>query len=132
VHDLAFVRRVVGELAAEGVRTWIFGGWAEELQALAPPRPHRDVDLLYRADGFARVDRLRRDWIGAKRFGHKRAFTLDGTLVELFLVRSDDRGDFTEFWGRRHDWPHDVLAHPELASAAALASYRAAHASLRG
>jgi hypothetical protein len=138
-NDLAFVRRVLALLHDAGVDAWVFGGWAAELLGLAPPRPHQDVDLLYPAETFERVDaaigELGLAEIEGKRFPHKRAFVLDGVMVELFLVKSDRYGQYTEFWGRvRHDWPADLLGTVDgvrVASAAGLASHRSAHEALR-
>ena len=58
------------------------------------PGPHRDIDLLYAAQSFARLDEFLRaqsdvQEVTAKRFSHKRAFEWRGLLVEMFLVRSD-------------------------------------------
>ncbi|TDW97679.1 hypothetical protein EV647_2366 [Kribbella sp. VKM Ac-2566] len=133
-NDLGFVRYVVGRLEGAGVRAWVFGGWAAELLGLSAPRAHGDVDLLYPADGFAVVDEFlaRGDVqeIEAKRFPHKRAFEIDGIMVELFLVQTDETGSFTDFWGvARHDWPADVFAVEvdglRVASAMAVTGYRA-------
>jgi len=61
--------------------TWVFGGWAEELRALIPARPHRDVDLLYSSNSFFPVDTLIARCgvpeIQAKRAAHKRAILVD-------------------------------------------------------
>lgn len=138
-NDLELVRRVRAFLRAHGVDALVFGGWAEELLRLAPPREHRDVDLLCLADDFSAVDAMIEaaalEEIVGKRFPHKRAFGFDGVIVELFLVRRDERGWYTDFWGRlRHDWPRDlpaVAAGLPVASAAAVGSYRAAHERLR-
>jgi hypothetical protein len=130
VNDLEFVLRAVDRLWSEGVRTWVCGGWADELRGLAPPRPHGDLDLLYPARDWRRVDRLRLDWHGVKRVPWKRAFTLQGVLVELYLVERDERGWFTRRAHRRHDWPDDVFAtHGRIAvaSTAALTGYRRAY-----
>jgi hypothetical protein len=133
-NDLDFVRYVVGRLEGAGVRAWVFGGWATELLGLSVPRAHRDVDLLYPADGFEVVDGfLARGYVQeivAKRFPHKRAFEVDGVMVELFLVQTDEAGWFTDFWGvARHDWPADVFdveaAGLRVASAMAVTGYRA-------
>lgn len=135
VNDLDFVRYVVGLLEGARVRAWVFGGWAAELLELSAPRGHRDVDLLYPADGFEVVDGFlaRGDVheIVAKRFPHKRAFEVDGIMVELFLVQADEAGAFTDFWGvARHDWPADVFdieAHGlRVASTTAVTGYREA------
>jgi hypothetical protein len=132
VNDLRFVERVLALLADEGIAAWVFGGWAEELLGLAKPRRHADLDLLVAADDRRAVDRLleRLDEIPAKRLDHKRAFVLDGVMVELFLVRRDDEGLFTSFWGVRRPWPGDALDDDRplpVASAAAVAGYRTRH-----
>jgi hypothetical protein len=127
VNDLAFVLRAVDLLASHRCRTWVAGGWGEELRGLIPPRAHADVDLLYPARGWKRIDALDLDWVEQKRFPWKRAFELDGTLVELFLVQRDERGWYTALQRRRHDWPANVFAHDgrlPVASSAALGSYR--------
>ena len=112
----------------------MFGGWAAELLGLSVPRAHRDVDLLCPGDDFAVVDEFlgRGDVqeIVAKRFPHKRAFEVDGVMVELFLVQTDEAGSFTDFWGvARHEWPADVFEGEvgglRVASAAAVNGYRA-------
>jgi hypothetical protein len=132
LNDLAFVERALALLADEGISAWIFGGWAEELLGLTDPRLHVDLDLLVAADDWRAVDRLleRLDEISAKRFEHKRAFVLDGVIVELFLVRRDREGLFTTFWDVRRAWPEDTLdagGSLPIASAAAVAGYRAQH-----
>jgi hypothetical protein len=130
VNDLEFVLHVVDRLRSEGICTWVCGGWAEELRGLALPRPHLDVDLLYPARDWSRVDGLELDWIPGKRAHAKRAFVLDGVLVELILVERDKRGWFTQKPRYRHDWPDDVFAtrgRLPVASTTALAGYRRAY-----
>jgi hypothetical protein len=130
--DLALVLAAVDLLESCGARTWVFGGWAEELRGLTPPRDHRDVDLLYPAPRFDRLDALDLRWIEPKRLPHKRAFVLDETMVEIFLVQHDADGWFTEFARVRHDWPPNVFAASgrlRVASAAALTGFRAAYGS---
>jgi hypothetical protein len=127
VNDLDFVLRAVDLLWSKGVRTWVSGGWGEELRGLDPPRAHADLDLLYPARDWRRVDALQVDWVAAKRNPWKRAFVLDGILVELFLVERDEHGWFTQLAGRRHDWPDNVFStngRIAVASTAALASFR--------
>jgi aminoglycoside-2''-adenylyltransferase len=134
VNDLAFVLRVVDLLCSHGMRTWVFGGWGEELRGLAAPRTHEDVDLLYPAPDWRRVDALELEWIRAKRFPWKRAFVLDETMVELLLVERDAEGWVTNLPAGPYRWPPNVFAaggRLPVASAAALAGYRAAHASRR-
>jgi hypothetical protein len=131
VNDLNFVLRAFDLLSSHRIRTWIFGGWGEELRGLAPPRAHPDVDLLYPARDWSRVDRLDLDWVAAKRLRWKRAFVLDGIRVELFRVDRDGEGWFTELAHRRHEWPEDVFSASgrlSVASAAALAGLQAARA----
>jgi hypothetical protein len=134
VNDHGFVMKVTGLLDEALVKVWLFGGWAEELQGLVPARTHRDVDLLHPAEDFARVDALMRAKpalveIVAKRFAHKRAFLLDGVMVELFLVRSDADGHYTDLpGGVKHRWPANVFDERQLglrvASVDTLIGYR--------
>jgi hypothetical protein len=131
VTDLEFVLRAVDLFRAEGIRTWVCGGWGEELRVLAPPHEHHDLGLLYPARDWQRVDALDLDWIEEKRAPHTRAFLFEGTVVELLLVERDRHGWFTQHPEGRHDWPADVFASAgwlAVASAAALQGYRRAHA----
>src|SRR3954467_9462413 len=138
-NDLQTVLGVLSRLTAHDIHTWIFGGWGEELRQLAPSRAHTDIDLLYRGQDFSRVDQTicgcRFAEILAKRLAHKRAFVLDGVMVELFLVRSDHHGPHTIFWNRiRYDWPNDVFGSIDdvpVASTTALRGYRANYQRLR-
>jgi hypothetical protein len=145
VNDLDFVLRAVDLLWLHKVRTWIFGGWGEELRGLAPQREHVDLDLLYPARDWSRVDALDLEWIDADwiapdlinpdlinptHLPWKRAFRLDGIMVELFRADRDELGWFTQLQRRRHDWPADVFAangRLPVASRDALAGYRFAH-----
>jgi aminoglycoside-2''-adenylyltransferase len=127
MNDLAFVERAQTTLRRHGVETWVFGGWGEELRGLIRPREHVDLDLLYPAESWDEVDDLPFEWLASKRFEWKRAFILEGVMVELFLVRHDERGWYTELARRTHRWPDNVLSsngHLRVASTAALASYR--------
>ena len=111
MNDLVFVQDVVQMLGARGVRVWVFGGWAEQLVGLAEPRRHVDVDLLYPAGSFDALDALDLPWIDdAKRYAHKRAFAHEGVVVEVFLVKRDDLGFYTELPGGTFRWPRDVLS----------------------
>jgi hypothetical protein len=127
VNDLAFVVRAVTLLTSKGIDTWVFGGWGEELRGLIIPREHVDLDLLYAAEDWHQVDALRLDWVEGKRFPWKRAFMLEGIMVELFLVQHDERGWYTQLERRRHDWPEVLLGtngQLPVASTVALANYR--------
>ena len=81
-----------------GSSTWVFGGWGEELRGLCPPREHADLDLLYPARDWERVDALQLDWIDvASDSRWKRAFELDGDRwSSCFLVERDEHGWFTQ------------------------------------
>jgi len=127
MNDLAFVERAITLLRSKGVETWVFGGWGEELRGLIRPRAHVDLDLLYPAEDWEPVDALYLDWLASKRYPWKRAFVLEGTMVELFLVQHDERGWCTKLARRTHRWPDNVLAsngHLPVASTAALAGMR--------
>jgi hypothetical protein len=43
-NDYELLKRVLGRLQCAGF-SFVFGGWAQELLQLAPPRSHLDVDL---------------------------------------------------------------------------------------
>ena len=125
MNDLPFVMRVVDMLEDARLRVWLFGGWAEELRGLRAPCEHTDVDLLYPARDFSRVDRFVGD--GGDDRPHKRSFEVEGVPVELLLVQKDEQGWFTELPRGRHRWPADVFATAgrlPVASAAALEGYR--------
>ena len=129
MNDLDFVLRAVDLLwsppgADLGVRR--LGRGAAGADAAA--RACRPRSALSRPS-WSRVDALDLPWVDAKHLPWKRAFILDGTLVELFRADRDERGWFTELRHRRHDWPADVFAangRLPVASPAALAGYRAA------
>lgn len=95
-------------------------------------RPPADIDLLLSGESFADLDNVIRqrglEEIVAKRFAHKRAFLIDGVMIELFLVRRDLHSYYTNFWDRaRHCWPAYVfgsLGCMRVASAQALQTYR--------
>lgn len=136
-NDRNFVARVTALLAEAGINTWIFGGWAEELRGLVPPRDHADLDLLCPADDFSTVDAFlateRVSEILLKRFPHKRAFEFEGIRVELFLVQKDETGHYTNFWGSiRYDWPADIFDSPvngiNVASSTSLIDFRKTYA----
>lgn len=124
MNDLDFVLRVTDLLWSRGIRTWVFGGWAEEFRGLCPPRAHAGLDLLYPARDWARVDTLQLAWSVEKRRPWRRAFVLERTLVQLVLVERDAGGWYTQLGRSRHDWAADVFAtngRVAVASAAAVA-----------
>jgi hypothetical protein len=134
-NDLPFVRNVVAALADAGVEVWLFGGWAKELLGMIAARAHGDVDLLYPATNFDKVDEFLADddaaiEIAAKHFPHKRAFLRHGIMIEIVLVQGDSKsGYYSTIWGsNRNDWPADLLDDQtqdlRIASANSLITYR--------
>lgn len=139
-NTLDFVLEVQAILKKNQITTWIFGGWAKELWHIIPPRPHKDVDLLYPAENFNLVDDfLTRNpdciEIKPKHFMHKRAFNYKGIMVELFLVNKDGYDFITNFWGTtKYIWPRNILSQKEklnVASKEALTSFDSDHDSLK-
>jgi hypothetical protein len=119
--------------------TWVFGGWAEELRGLRSPGPHGDIDLLYPAQNFERLDAqiaaARIQEIPQKHLSHKRAIELEGIRIEFFLLEPDRDGHRTSLFDGRfvYHWPADTLAcgpvpvdkyELRVASRTALADYR--------
>lgn len=107
---------VLSTLRENGVECDLFGGWAEELLRLCPPRPHADIDLVYRGTDFDEIDTLlekradRFDEVVEKRFQHKRAFRFCGVVCEILLVQDWCSQPFTLFWGDIHfDWNNPFL-----------------------
>ena len=117
-YTFDFVLGIMGRLAQAQIATWLSGGWAEELRGMCPPRPHRDVDLLYPAPHFARLDQwLARtadlSAIPAKQFSHKRAFLCEHIMIEVVLLEPEQKGGYlTNFFNRRYQltWPHNTLS----------------------
>jgi hypothetical protein len=69
-NSVALLADVLMLLRRAGAPCHVFGGWAEELLDLAPPRAHGDIDLLHCADKFDRVDDLlHRLPVGARKIG---------------------------------------------------------------
>jgi hypothetical protein len=129
-------------LEAADLPVWVFGGWAEELWQLTPKRTHTDIDFLYPAATFERLDRFlaqTNDFraIQAKQFSHKRAIIYEHIMIEFLLVQGADGSYFTDFFFGRYRlaWPADVFGHrasiPEynvpIASIQALTIYRQHH-----
>lgn len=127
MNDREFVRATMEWLRVRGIDTWLFGGWAAELRGVSESRHHHDVDLLYPADNFDRVDELfgSLDEITAKRFPHKRAFERDGVMVEIILVRSGGTSNYTSFWNSyEYFWAADVFPDDHIVGVDALADFR--------
>ena len=96
---------VLARLEQNGISCLLFGGWAAEALGLVPPRTHRDIDLLLPAGSFSALDGLLAvpsvgfAEIPLKRFAHKRAFIVEGAMVEIILVQETGHGAVTSFWG---------------------------------
>jgi hypothetical protein len=142
MHTRPLLFDVLRLLDQAGLQTWLAGGWAEELRGLCPPRPHNDIDLLYPAESFARVDAFLRsrgqaacgqtacgqtagqnvEEIQAKHFSHKRAMQFAGVMVELLLVQPAEQGCITSFFDGRYrfPWPADVFEAPLLVEGSGL------------
>ena len=71
-----------------GFKVALVGGWSRQLFGLEPPRPHSDVDLVVTDAEMVALDRWlsSQDELVESDFLTKRAFRLDGTMVELHLV----------------------------------------------
>jgi len=110
-NDLEFLENIIARLKQASIPCLVFGGWAKELSCVIPPRPHGDVDLLYIANDFEKVDKfLRRESdiaeIATKHFPHKRAFVLEGIMIELLLISRKGNKLLTDFWGEyKLQWP---------------------------
>jgi len=102
---------MVERLERAGIDCVIFGGWANELTGAITPRSHKDLDLLYIADNFERVDAFmhsQRDIaeIPAKHFPHKRAFLCEGVMTEILLLSPKKTSFVTRFWNEFElEWP---------------------------
>ncbi|HSH82417.1 MAG TPA: hypothetical protein VLA19_28135 [Herpetosiphonaceae bacterium] len=116
-NTLPFLIHVCACLRQAHLDVCLFGGWAEEVWGLAPPRSHGDIDLLYPAAHFGALDR----WIAmtpqvteihAKRFRHKRAVMYHAVMIEWLLVERQGGQSITRFWDGRHTfvWPPGPLA----------------------
>jgi len=140
-NTIGFLLSVLDDLVSLPVV--VFGGWAEEILGLIPPKTHSDVDLLLAARDFAALEGLlapddRYAVIPQKRFSHKRAFERNGVRIEVFLVDPDAL--CTNFFDSViFEWPSDTFAHRwrfggrlvPVASPAALKLYREEHPRIR-
>lgn len=110
-NNIIFLTTAYALLHDAGIPVVVFGGWAEELQGVIDPRPHKDVDLLYESEDFAVVDAFLATCqavkeILPKRFPHKRAFMFQGVMVELLLLQKEGERLITNFWNKyKFEWP---------------------------
>ena len=142
IHTQAGVLEIIQFFEATKLSLWLFGGWAEELWAITPPRLHHDIDFLYPADSFQDLDQFiaktnNLQEIQSKRFSHKRAIMYQDVMIEFLLVKQGDSTCFTDFFSGqyRFEWPHELLCHIRnvsgydlpIASRQALLLYRQRH-----
>ena len=112
-NTLYLVRRAIGLLESAGISVLLGGGWAEELHGIVSPRPHKDIDLFVLSDGLSSVDHYIADAdiieIPQKHLSHKRAYLIDGVMIETILVKEDENGFYSEFWDAHHfRWPESL------------------------
>lgn len=116
MNDLPFLITTIELLENQGINTILFGGWAEEMTGVIKPRAHKDIDLLYISNDFSKVDSFIKKNKGVKeieekRFPHKRAFFLNGIMVELILIEQKQEIYITNFWNLySFTWPL-ILSH---------------------
>ena len=110
-NNIQLLFQVYERLTASDIQAVVFGGWAEELLRISPPRAHGDIDLLCFEQDFAKVDAFIRQStdiseIPAKHLSHKRAFVIGNTAVELLLVRMEAGGRcITACYDYELTWP---------------------------
>jgi hypothetical protein len=141
-NTLEFVLDTLNTLNNAGIQAWVFGGWAEELWQMIPPRPHHDLDLLFRGSDFQPVDSLLAAnpvlfELHVKHFSHKRAFRNQDVLVELIRVEQTRNQFTTTFFTDKCTliWPPDTFQFTcqrnhrliQTASPNALKWYRSQH-----
>jgi hypothetical protein len=142
VNTLPFLHSVIERLAHAHIEVWLFGGWAEELWQMIPPRSHADIDLLFRASSFEALDTvLAADsaWIpiSQKYFSHKRAVHYQQVMIEFLLAQGSPEASTTTFFDKRYqlEWPADTFTQTlnvgvqkvAIASQSALIHYRQQH-----
>ncbi len=130
-NNLQFVKSLYSLLRSESVQTFVFGGWAEELQSMISPREHKDIDLLYIGDNFLSVDNFIQKYHLKiiKQFPHKRAFLFSGIMIEIFLVNKNLTTNFFSLY--LHKWPstfnENLIEGMWICSPIILTDYREKH-----
>ncbi len=136
-NTIEFVIYILDRLEQHGIQVWLSGGWAEELLGIIPTRLHHDVDLLYIAPSFERLEAVITqelwDELVQKHFPHKRAVLVTDIMIEFILVEQiADRHQTSYFNQYCYVWPNDsfntqVTVHRKtinVASPKALQAYR--------
>lgn len=109
--ELALLHGVVDGLTGAGLDVRLIGGWAEEILGLARPGPHRDIDLLVIDADPQDLDAFLagQDEVALKHLPHKRAYVVNGVVVELLLVSRGPNGAVTHFWDEHSfHWPASI------------------------
>ena len=130
-NDLSLVQSVIADLQESHFEVLLIGGWAEELQGVAQPRHHEDIDVVLLDASPDALDAFvtHRHEVVEKRLSQKRAYLADGILVELFLARWGGVQYETIWWGRLPwRWPTEMaptmIAGVPVASKAVLKGFR--------
>lgn len=138
-NTVSFVTDLLPTLATAHVRSWLCGGWAEEVWGVIAPRSHTAVDRLYPAAHFVALDQLIMPTTSmtesrAKRFSHTRAVMYHDVMVEWLLIASCASRYVTNFFDGRPTfyWSPELLTQVrgpasqliDVASRDALAVYR--------
>lgn len=110
-NNFEFVLNVYKQLKNVGVDVWLFGGWAQELHNLIPPRAHKDIDFIYSAKNFSALEEWAKTQaniieVTKKRFFHKRAYEWGGVLIEFTLVDNYSTKFFDAY---SFQWPKDTF-----------------------
>jgi len=106
---------IVRYMESNGLMIIIFGGWSAELLDIEKSRPHSDIDLLMIDETFDNLTKLiaHNKWDIVKSYSHKKAFIVDGVMIEVFLVKSIDGEYITEFIGKKmsmsFNWPSKLF-----------------------
>ena len=136
-NTIEFVVYILNRLKQQGIRVWLAGGWAEELLGIKKPRPHHDIDLLYIAPSFNKLETAisQEQWyeLVQKRVPHKRAVLVKDIMVEFILVEYSANQHLTSYFNQYcYVWPDDsfntqISVHNQMinvASPQALHAYR--------
>jgi hypothetical protein len=113
MNTIELVRKVMSDLDSYGISTQLGGGWAEELQGLMEKRAHKDIDLFYIGTTLDLVDSYMSmsgyTEITAKHLPHKRAYLVDGTMVEIILIQTDKTGCYISFYNNKKYYFPDIV-----------------------
>ena len=143
-NNQKFLCRVIKQCRSFGIDPIVFGGWAEEYQG-KDPWAHADIDFIICAKDLSDVDLMissTKEWreIHLKRFPHKRAAMVDGTMIEFCLIKKEANRLVTDFFNQvKFVWPEGKLweevhwlgLHVKVTNKNVLDFYRQNHAGVR-